>query len=85
MAKNLLNDLLDLHGFLTDDVEAEVDRFIMRVNGANLKQARIMTGKGSGKVQKVVIQYLKQAGYPWKFEKLSGGKFNEGVLVIFLD
>jgi dsDNA-specific endonuclease/ATPase MutS2 len=81
----MAKDLLDLHAFVVDDVIDAVDSFIMRVNGANLKRARIMTGKGTGKVQKAVIQYLKQAGYPWQYEKLSSGKTNEGVLVIFLE
>ena len=78
-------DLLDLHGFKGDEVIAAVDDFLMKVNAISLKRARIMTGKGTGTVKKIAIQYLKQAGYPWKYEKLSNGKDNEGVLVIFLD
>ena len=81
----MARDLLDLHGFKGDDVIDAVDGFIMRANDQNLKQARIMTGKGSGVVKKIVIDYLKQARYPWKYEKLSNGKDNEGVLVVFLD
>jgi DNA-nicking Smr family endonuclease len=76
---------LDLHGFKVDEVYDAVDSFIMSSNEANLKQVRIMTGKGTGKVKETVTQYLKQANYPWKFEKLSNGKNNEGVLVVFLD
>jgi hypothetical protein len=50
-----------------------------------LKRARIMTGKGTGKVKAVTVQYLKLAGYQWSYEKLSNGSLNEGCLVIFLD
>jgi len=81
----MAKDLLDLHGFKGDDVMDAVDAFIMKVNDLGLKRARIMTGKGSGVVKKIVIDYLKQARYPWAYEKLSNGKNNEGVLVIFLE
>ena len=78
-------DLLDLHGYLGDDVEAAVDQFLVGLGQSDFKKARIMTGKGSGVVQKIVIKYLKLAGYQWKFEKLPNGKENTGVLVLFLD
>jgi dsDNA-specific endonuclease/ATPase MutS2 len=81
----MAKDCLDLHGKKTDEVEDLVDQFLMSVNNQNLKRARIMTGKGTGAVQKVVTQYLKRAGYPWQYEKLSNGGENTGVLVIFLD
>ncbi len=81
----MANDLLDLHGFIAEDVEATVDAFIMKVNLLKLKRARIMTGKGTGKVRQIVIEYLKRAGYPWEYERIPKGRHNEGVLVIFLD
>ena len=81
----MAKDLLDLHGFKTEDVESAIDSFLVRVSGSQLKRARIMTGKGTGAVQKLAIKYLKLAGYPWEFEKLSNGKRNEGCLVIFLE
>ena len=81
----MAKDLLDLHGFKTDDVENAIDRFLVQVSTSQLKRARIMTGKGTGAVQKLAIKYLKLAGYPWEFEKLSNGKRNEGCLVIFLE
>lgn len=80
----MAKDLLDLHGFKTDEVEDAIDKFLMRVANSNLKRARIMTGKGTGAVRSVAIKYLKLAGYHWAYEKLSNGKSNEGCLVIFL-
>ncbi|KHD87144.1 MAG: hypothetical protein OM95_16080 [Bdellovibrio sp. ArHS] len=80
----MAKDLLDLHGFKSDEVEAALDAFLMKMSHANLKRARIMTGKGSGVVKSIVIKYLKLAGYPWEYERLSNGKQNEGCLVIFL-
>jgi hypothetical protein len=44
-----------------------------------------MTGKGTGAVKKAVCAYLKLGGFPFKPEKMSNGKDNDGVLVIFLD
>jgi dsDNA-specific endonuclease/ATPase MutS2 len=75
---------LDLHGFKTEDVVAEVDRFIYGHQQAGTAKVEIMTGKGTGKVQKVVIDYLKKAGYHWEFKKMPSGSRNEGVLVIFM-
>lgn len=81
----MAKDLLDLHGFKTDEVEAAIDDFLMKLSRTTLKRAKIMTGKGTGKVKDMTIQYLKTAGYPWAYEKLSNGKSNEGCLVIFLE
>jgi DNA-nicking Smr family endonuclease len=78
-------DLLDLHGFKSDQVEAAIDAFLMKVSTSGLKRARIMTGKGTGTVQSITTRYLKLAGYPYAFEKLANGKNNEGCLVIFLE
>jgi dsDNA-specific endonuclease/ATPase MutS2 len=76
---------LDLHGFKAEDVIDAVDKFLVQVNKSQLKQARIMTGKGTGTVRKIVIEYLKLGNYPWDYEKLPNGGKNEGVIVIFLD
>ncbi len=81
----MAKDLLDLHGFKVDEVEAVLDRFLMQISNSNLKRARIMTGKGTGAVKAVTIKYLKLAGYQWSYEKLSNGKSNEGCLVLFLE
>jgi len=74
---------LDLHGFKTDEIYDALEKFLARHSSA--KTVRIMPGKGTGKVKNEVIQYLKQARYPWSYEKLSNGQVNEGVLVVFMD
>jgi len=81
----MAKDLLDLHGFKGEDVESAVDNFLVQIGQSNLKRARIMTGKGTGTVQKITISYLKKAGYPWAYEKLPSGKDNTGIIVLFLD
>jgi DNA mismatch repair protein MutS2 len=83
MAKN--NPLLDLHGFKGDDVIDAVDRFLVQQTAKGSARVRIMTGKGTGTVKKIVTDYLKQGHYPWEFEKMENGSRNEGVLVVILD
>jgi DNA mismatch repair protein MutS2 len=75
---------IDLHGVRGDDVVDKVDRFMMQANNGNINQVRIICGKGTGTVKKIVIDYLKMAKYPWHYEKLSNGKNNEGVLLVNL-
>lgn len=81
----MAKDLLDLHGYTKDEVEAAVDRFLIQLSKTQLKKARIMTGKGTGAVKAVTINYLKAAGYPWYYERLANGKQNEGCLIVALD
>jgi len=80
----MAKDLLDLHGFKQDEVMEALDRFLVASVDAGLTRVRIMTGKGTGVIQKKVFQILKQAHYTWKYEKLPNGKDNEGVLVVQL-
>lgn len=75
---------LDLHGKQQDEVFDLVDRFLLKESGSGAAQAKIMTGKGKGLVQKQVIDYLKKANYPWSYERLGNGSPNEGVLVVYL-
>lgn len=81
----MAKDLLDLHGYQTSDVFDAVDEFLVKLSSTSKKRARIMPGKGTGKVKNLVIDYLKKANYPWQFEKMPNGKENQGVIVVFLD
>ena len=75
---------LDLHGFKKEDVHSALDRFLLQATDRGVKNARVMTGKGTGTVQAEVIRLLKQGHYPWKYERLSNGTENTGVLVVFV-
>ncbi len=67
---------LDLHGFKQDEVFSAVDCFIMK--NQQQSKLRIISGRGEGIVKKKVIDYLKQANYPFNLE-------NEGSFLVFMD
>ncbi|MCB9027267.1 MAG: Smr/MutS family protein [Bdellovibrionaceae bacterium] len=67
---------LDLHGFKQDEVFSAVDSFIMK--NQQQSRVRIIPGKGKGLVKQKVIDYLRQARYPYQME-------NEGSLLVFMD
>ena len=76
---------LDLHGYTQDQVFDTVDRFLMSCIQKRENRVRIMTGKGSGKIKQLVIDYLKKANYGWHYERNAKGYPNEGVLVVTID
>lgn len=80
----MAKDLLDLHGVKADEVFDRVDQFIVKSGSLGLHSVRIMTGKGTGVVQKEVIRYSKLGGFPWKYEKLPNGQQNTGVMVVVI-
>lgn len=73
---------LDLHGLTTEEVIPLIDQLLLHLQQSGAEQARIITGKGSGKVQKVTVAYLEKAGYRWHYERLDNGKPNHGVLIV---
>lgn len=77
--------LLDLHGKTVEEIPDAVDRFLVRCQNQNAPRARIMTGKGTGKVLAAVKQYLKLGGFHFSFEKAKSGKINEGILIVYLE
>jgi DNA-nicking Smr family endonuclease len=86
MSKNVKTSspTLDLHGAKKEEVLAKLDRFLTQANEKGHTQVRVMTGKGTGTIQAEVVKLLKQAHYPWKFERLANGTENTGVLVVFV-
>lgn len=68
---------LDLHGYTTDAVNDAVDRFLVKSQRAGHARIRLITGKGTGAVRKVALEWLKLGGFPYTAE-------NEGSFVIFL-
>jgi dsDNA-specific endonuclease/ATPase MutS2 len=79
----MARDLLDLHGRRVEEVWPLVDRFLQDAAASGLKQGRIMTGKGTGKVRDETLKALKMGGFTYKPEKLKNGKTNDGVWVIY--
>lgn len=75
---------LDLHGYTVERAEEAIDRFLYKCMNDGEERVRIMTGKGSGTILKATQAYLKRGNFHFQFEKMSNGKSNEGVLVIFL-
>ncbi len=68
---------LDLHGTSLDEIPDKLDRFLRRLpDGA---QALVIPGKGEGKAMNLVKDYLKRAGYHFRFEKTARGD-NTGAL-----
>ena len=76
---------IDLHGYTKDQAIEAIDRFLYEFGQSGDRRAKIVTGKGSGAIQKLTIDYLKKAGYQWGYEKLSNGKDNTGVILVFGD
>lgn len=69
---------LDLHGFTTDAVADAVDRFLVKSDRAGHRKVRIITGKGTGAVRKVALDWLKLGGFPYTTE-------NEGSYLVHLN
>ena len=79
----MARDLLDLHGCRVDEVWPKVDRFLQDAEAQGLKQGKIMTGKGTGKVREETLKALKLGGFPYKAEKLKDGRPNDGVWIVY--
>ncbi|CAN5708225.1 hypothetical protein BH10BDE1_BH10BDE1_02980 [soil metagenome] len=69
---------LDLHGFTTDAVADAVDRFLVKSQKSGQARVRLITGRGTGAVRKVALDWLKLGGFPYSAE-------NEGSFIIFLE
>jgi DNA mismatch repair protein MutS2 len=87
MAKIKQNNIpvLDLHGFKVDEVFDAVEKFLRQTEAKGAGRAKILHGKGTGKVKSEVLRYLQAANYPSKPEKLESGAVNDGALIVFLD
>lgn len=76
--------MIDLHGCKVDEAIEKVDKFLHKHSSGTHHKIYIMTGIGSGRVQKAVIQYLKKAHYPWEHDNNTDtGSVNKGILVVF--
>ena len=70
---------IDLHGKTQEEVFDLLDSFLRK--NANQALVLIIVGKGKGLVKKKTLEYLKQARYSWKYEKVKGF-INEGALLV---
>ena len=73
---------LDLHGKTAEEVIDCLDPFLLAHK--DREQVAIISGKGKGVVKKKVLEYLKQAGYSWRYEKIQGLN-NEGCVIVDME
>ncbi len=71
---------LDCHGVLEDKIFDVLDRFIR--NNVTKEEIEVVVGKGKGIIKKRVIEYLKIAGYSWRYSRSSTGAINEGAIIV---
>ena len=75
--------VLDLHGQTQNQVFGQIEDFLRKYG--HRPKIKIMTGKGTGAIQKKTKEYLEIGSYPWTYERLPNGDLNRGVLLVFLD
>ena len=54
-----ITNILDLHGFFPEQIEEIVNDFLENASCLNLKQVRIVHGKGKSRLKYEVIKVLK--------------------------
>ena len=74
--------ILDLHGLYEQEAITAVSSFLLASEKSEHNKVRIITGKGSGILQKSVRQYLQEQGYFFETAKINEG--GSGALVITL-
>ncbi len=80
----MARDTLDLHGMTEEEAMNALDRFLTASQNSNLPKVKIISGKGTGKLQTLLKKILKNGGFPFHPEKLPNGKTNEGAFVVYL-
>ena len=58
--KIIVTDILDLHGFFPEQIPEVMDEFLKNAVRLNIKQVRIIHGKGKSRLKYEVHQILKQ-------------------------
>ena len=71
---------LDLHGFFVEEALVEVESFLEKEFLLSHRRVRIITGKGSGALQKAVRTYLLDSHCQFETAKFNEG--GEGALVV---
>ena len=75
---------IDLRGMMTDEAEAEVERFLDNAVMAKLNVVTIIHGKGTGALRKAVQQLLRRHPKVKSFRLGRYGEGEDGVTVVEL-
>ena len=73
---------IDLHGLYESEAIEAITTFLMDAERKNSKRVRIITGKGSGVLQKAVRSWLLENNYVFETAKITEG--GSGALVVKL-
>ncbi len=73
---------IDLHGFLEREAIEAVSEFLKRAEAKNFSRVRIVTGKGTGVLQKGVRKLLQEQKYIFETAKITEG--GSGALIVKL-
>ena len=73
---------IDLHGFYELEAIETIGKFLLQSEQNNSQRVRIITGKGSGVLQKAVRSWLLENNYVFETAKITEG--GSGALVVKL-
>ncbi len=73
---------IDLHGFHEHEAIEAISEFLMNAEQKHMKRVRIITGKGSGILQKSVRTWLINNEYFFETAKITEG--GSGALIVKL-
>jgi DNA-nicking Smr family endonuclease len=73
---------IDLHGFFEREAIEAIETFLLTAEQKNMKRVRIVTGKGTGVLQKAVRMWLREQNYIFETAKITEG--GSGALVVLL-
>ena len=73
---------VDLHGLYQKEALERVEEFIERSLEVDYKRIRIITGKGSGVLQKTIRTWLQEKNHFYETAKITEG--GSGALIVHL-
>ena len=73
----LIKSEIDVRGMRVEEALDEVETYLKIVSESDLGRVYIIHGKGTGALQKAIVNYLKSS--PWK-KKFRSGRYGEGDL-----
>ncbi|MGE5417378.1 MAG: endonuclease MutS2 [Acidobacteriota bacterium] len=81
--KNIATEIM-LRGMLAEDALAEAERYIEEAFLAGLDRVRIIHGKGTGTLRKLIREYLAKHPYVDKYREGEPSEGGQGVTVAYL-